>query len=57
MTEVGAAFQGVDQKGYVFLNLRDNLCGGGLSGSIVWVRDVGDDTAHWEVFWVDYTSR
>ena len=47
---MGADVQGVEQGGSGCPNLGDNLCGGGSSGPAVRVRDVGDDTTHWEGF-------
>ena len=47
MTEVGAAVQGVGQGRRVCPDSGDNLRGGGSGGSVVWVGDVDDDTAHW----------
>ena len=40
--------QGVDQGGQSCPDLGENLRGGGLGGPVIWVVDVGDDTAHWE---------
>ena len=47
-TEVGVTVYGVGQGGRGCPYLGENLRGGGSGGSVVWVRDVGDDTAHWE---------
>ena len=47
-TEVGADVQGVKQGGHICPDLRENLCGGGSGGSVVWFRDMGAKTAHWE---------
>ena len=46
---MGATIQGVGKGGREFLHLRKNLCGGGPGVPAVWVGDVGDDTAHWEI--------
>ena len=50
MTELCAADQGVDQGGCVCPDLGENLREGGSGGHAVLVGDVGDDTAHWEVW-------
>ena len=42
---MSADVQGVDQK-----RCWENLCGGGLGGIAVRVRDVGHETAHWKIF-------
>ena len=47
---MGAATQGVEQGGRGFLYLGVNLRGVGSGGSVLWVRDVGDDTAHWDSY-------
>ena len=45
---MGASVQGVNQGGCICPDLGENLHGGVSGGPNVWVRDVGDDTAHWE---------
>ena len=45
---MGAAVQGIDQGGCRCPELRENFCGGGSGSSILWVRDVGADTVHWD---------
>ena len=49
-TEVGATVQGVGQGGRRWPDLGENLRGGGPGCSVIWVGNVGDDTAHWEAF-------
>ena len=46
-TEVGVTVYGVGQGGRGCPYLGENLRGGGSGGSVVWVGDVDDDTAHW----------
>ena len=50
MSELVAAVQGVNQGGCRFQDLGKNLHGICSGGSAVWVRYVGDDTAHWKGF-------
>ena len=47
-TDVIVTVQGVGKGGRGCPDLGKNLCGGGPGSTSVWVRDVGDDTAHWE---------
>ena len=47
---MGAVFQGFEKGVCGCLDLGENLLGGGSGGSNVRVRDVGDDTTHWEGF-------
>ena len=47
-TEVVATVQGVGKGGSGCPDLGGNLCRCGPGGSVEWVRDVGDDTVHWE---------
>ena len=46
-TEVGAAVRGVEKGGSGYPDLGANSRGGGSGSSVVWVVDVGADTAHW----------
>ena len=48
--EVGVAVYGAEQGRCVCPYLKDNLHGGGSFSDYIQVGDVGDDTAHWEVF-------
>ena len=45
---MGTTYQGVGKRGNGCPNLGKYLCGGGPGSFSVWVRDVGDDTTHWE---------
>ena len=45
---MGTTVHGVGKGGSGFLDLVNNLRGGGPGGPVVWVVDVGDDTIHWE---------
>ena len=38
----------IEQEGCGCLDLGENLCNGVSEGHAVWVRDMGDNTAHWE---------
>ena len=40
--------QGIGKVGRVCPDLGNNLRGGGTGDPDVWVRDVGDETIHWE---------
>ena len=52
---MGAAVEGVEQGGHICPDLAENLRGGGSGGYIVWVGDVGADTAHWEAYgWIPH---
>ena len=46
---MGAADAVVEQGGGGCPDLGPDILGGGSVGTIVLVRDMGDDTAHWEV--------
>ena len=48
VAKVGAADKGVEERGSVCLYLGKVLNGGFPGSFTVWVRDVGDDTTHWE---------
>ena len=48
--EVGATVHGIGKGGNGCPEVGNNLRGGGPGGSTVCVRDVGDDTTHWEGF-------
>ena len=47
---MGLTDQGVGKRRRRCPDLGKDLNGGGKGSLAVWVRDVGDDTAHWEVF-------
>ena len=47
---MGANIQGIGKGGHRFLEIRNNIRGGGPGGSAAWVGDVGDDTTYWEGF-------
>ena len=48
--EVEGVVQGVEQGGCRYLDLGENLSGGGSGGPDLRVGDVGDDTIYWENF-------
>ena len=48
---MGAADLGVEHRGYVFLELGQDLLGGGSFSHALWVRDVVRDTVYREGCW------
>ena len=47
---MGAAVSDADQEGIRCPDLGEDLRGGGSGGHSLQVRDMSNDTAHWEVF-------